>query len=82
MSLSQEHLAEIITSILLALMSTIQQQSYQQQLHQQQLHQQQSHQQQPHQQPHQQQLYQEMTATRLINTNVSIKAIFIFLEYY
>ena len=79
MSLSQQHLAEIVASILPALMSTIQQQpqlyqqSHQQQSHQQQSQQQQSHQQQPH---------QETTTTGLVDTNVSIEAILIFLQYY
>lgn len=76
MSLSQQHLAEIVASILPALMSTIQQQpQLYQQSHQQQSHQQQSQQQQSHQQqPHQQQPHQETTTTGLVDTNVSIEA--------
>ena len=70
MSLSQQHLAEIVASILPALMSTIQQQpQLYQQSHQQQSHQQQSQQQQSHQQqPHQQQPHQETTTTGLVDT--------------
>lgn len=71
MSLSQQHLAELVASILPALMSTIQQQPQSHEPHQQQSHEPQSHQQQSHQpQPHQPQPHQETTATSLVDSNV------------
>ena len=67
MSLSQQQLAELVASILPAVLSTIQ--SHQPQSHQLQSHQLQSHQPQP-------QLQQASSLTTLVNSSVSITKVF------